>query len=159
MKGPRGARRAVARGATALLVAALAASSACRREPEAPQPPKDDLETVDVAPPPDALVDPSKDVQEVRRAETFSGVLPGDFPAGLPLPTGASLVDQGPRWVVVLVGRPPADVRAQYPQQVRAAGWQADAAGADAWTLRKGGVRARARVGARGPSSELRIDY
>jgi hypothetical protein len=144
-----------------LVVAAIAAllAAACRRAPEPPPRPADDLQTVDVAPPPDVHVDTSLDVQEVRRVEELSGILPSDYPKDLPLPSGASLVDQGPRWVELLVGRAPAEVRPQLLQRVRAAGWQAEAAGNDAWTLRRGGVRARATLSARGPSTQIRVEY
>ena len=147
-------------GAAVVLVAACLLAPGCRREPaQAPPPASDGLETVDVAPPPDALVDPSRDVQERRRVETFSGVLPSDFPASLPLPTGASLVDQGPGWVEVIVARTPVDLRPRYVAQLQAAGWQAASEGDGALRLSRRGASARARLRADGPSTRLRIDY
>jgi hypothetical protein len=121
--------------------------------------PTDDLETVDVAPPPDVHVDPSRDVQEKRRVEDFSGVLPSDFPAGLPLPAGASLVDQGPRWVEVIVAQPPVAVRPRWLERLRAAGWDAASEADGTVRLERGGSRARARLRADGPSTRLRVDY
>jgi hypothetical protein len=141
------------------LLLGTAALAACRRgERAAPEPPRDEIQTVDVAPPPDARVDPSTDRQERRRAETFSGVMPPGYPASLPLPTGASLVDQGPRWVEVLVGRPPGGVREEYLRRVAAAGWRAESDGADL-QLRREGRTVRTRLSAAGPSTRLRIEY
>jgi hypothetical protein len=176
MKGLAGRARAIAgvrppypgrlprnlRGAQLLgiVVGAGLTTPGCRREPEQTSPPPvPTLETVDVEPPPDARVDVSRDVQEVRRVEQLSGVLPSDFPTGLPLPPGASLVDQGPRWVELLIGRPPATVRGEFMQRVRGAGWQVETTGTDAWALQRDGTRARASLAAQGPSTRLRFDY
>jgi hypothetical protein len=146
----------------AVLLAGLLATTACRREGPAPPPaptPVDDLETVEVAPPPDVLVDTSRDQVEVRRVEEVSGVLPSDYPSTLPLPSGASLVDQGGRWVEMLVPRPPTTVEGEYLRRVRAAGWEATADGQGAWRLLRNGVKAHATLSARGPSTQLRIRY
>jgi hypothetical protein len=143
-----------------LLTALVAASGlGCRdEEPAASARPVAELETVDVAPPPDANVDPSRDVQERRRAETFAGVLPEAFPQGFPLPPGASLVDQGPRWVELLVGRRSATVEPQYLAQLRAAGWRVTTAGGQHRVERRG-TSVRARLSAAGPSTRIRLDY
>jgi hypothetical protein len=98
-------------------------------------------------------------VQERRRAETFSGVLPEAFPKGLPLPAGASLVDQGARWVELLVGRSSATVAPQYLAQVRAAGWEATAAGSGQYRLQRRAQTVRAKLSAAGPSTRLRLEY
>jgi hypothetical protein len=140
------------------LLVALVALAACRREEPAPRPPADDLQTVDVAPPPDAKVDPSLDRQERRRAETFSGVMPGGYPSDLPLPSGATLVDQGPRWVEVLVGRPREGVRDEYVRRARGAGWNVGGEG-PALELRRKGRTVSVRLSASGPSTRLRIEY
>ena len=137
----------------------------CRNErDEAGKPPRaGELETVEVAPPPDARVDVERDVKERRRAETFAGVLPGGFPRTLPLPPQASLVDQGRsdggRWIEVLVPRRPAAVRGAYLQQLAGAGWSATAGGNDAWQLRRGGSAVQLTLRAQGPSTRLRFAY
>ena len=122
-----------------------------------------ELQDVEVAPPPDARVDVTRDRKERRRAESFAGVLPGGFPRTLPLPPQASLVDQGRgaggRWVDLLVPRRPAAVRAPYLQQLAKAGWQVEPAGADAWRLRHGGSTVRLSLRAQGPSTRLRLEY
>lgn len=122
-----------------------------------------ELQTVEVAPPPDARVDVTRDTKERRRAETFAGVLPGGFPRTLPLPPQASLVDQGRAgggaWVDVLVPRRPAAVREPYLQQLAKAGWQAEPVGTDEWRLRRAGATVRLSLRAQGPSTRLRLEY
>ena len=141
-------------------VLGLLGAAGCRRQEAPPPPPRvDALETVEVGPPPDVLVDPSRDQQEVRRVEELSGVLPSDYPAGLPLPSGASLVDQGPRWVELLLAQPPVALRPRYLAQLRGAGWQATSDPDGTLRLSRGSVQARARLRADGPSTRLRIDY
>jgi hypothetical protein len=147
-----------------LLVTICGVLAACPREAPAPSAPPQgrqgsELPTIEVAPPPDAKVDVSRDVQERRRAETFAGVLPSGFPKALPLPPQASLVDQGRGWVELLVPRRPAAVRDPFLQQLRGAGWQVTAAGADAWGLRRGGSAVRLQLRAQGPSTRLRLSY
>ncbi len=113
-----------------------------------------DLATVEVPPPPDARVDVSRDVQERRRAEIFAGVMPARFPRALPLPAQASLVDQGGgrggAWVELLVPRRPDAVRTPYLQQLRAAGWEVNAVGADSWRCRLQGDSVEAHAAGAG---------
>lgn len=144
--------------ALALLLASLAPAGCRRGEEAAPEPPRDDLQTVEVSPPPDARVDPSLDRQERRRDESFSGVMPSGYPKSLPLPGGASLVDQGPRWVEVLVGRAMASVREEYLRRAAAAGWRAEGGGSSL-ALHRQGRTVRVRLSADGPSTRLRIEY
>ena len=77
------------------IVPLLLVAAACER------PPKrsggngaGELETVEVAPAPDAGASLAADEVEVRRAGSgLAGVLPSDFPRDLPLPLPASLID------------------------------------------------------------------
>ena len=132
-------------------------------EAKTPAPRRGELETVEVAPPPDARVDVERDVKEKRRAETFAGVLPSGFPRGLPLPPQASLVDQGRSgggaWVELLVPRRIAAGRGPYQQQRASAGWSAAASGDDAWRLRRGDAAVQLSMRAQGPSTRLRLGY
>jgi len=151
---------------TWLVVLALAASLLACGDHDAARKPaskRGELETVEVAPPPDARVDVERDVKERRRAETFAGVLPGGFPRTLPLPPQASLVDQGGgkggRWVDLLVPRRPAAVRGPYLEQLRKAGWELSADGTDAWHCRRGGSSVRLALRGQGPSTRLRLEY
>jgi len=123
----------------------------------------DDLQTVEVAPPPDARIDVGTDKQERRRSEVFSGVLPGGFPRSFPLPPHSTLVDQGGGpggpWVELLVPQKTAAVRDPYLQRLRAGGWGPTAAGADAWRCDRGGSRVRVLLRAQGPSTRVRLEY
>ena len=162
-------REPVTRSAVACLVFGLAVGSlllaGCGGEEDEGRPAtrRGELETVEVAPPPDARVDVERDVKERRRAEVFAGVLPSGFPRTLPLPPQASLVDQGRSgggaWVELLVPRRPAAVRPAYLQQLAGAGWSASPDGADAWQLRRGGAVVRLSVRGQGPSTRLRLAY
>ena len=146
-------------------LASLAAACGACKDTETPRVEvrRGELETVEVAPPPDALVDVERDVKERRRAEGFAGVLPAGFPRALPLPPQASLVDQGRSgggaWVELLVPRRPAAVRGPYLQQLAAAGWSATPTGSDAWQLRRGGSALHLTLRAQGPSTRLRLAY
>jgi len=90
-------------------------------------------------------------------------VLPAGFPRTLPLPAQASLVDQGGgkggAWIELLVPRHLVEVRDPYLQQLRAAGWEVAAAGADSWRLRSGGEALTLQIRAQGPSTRLRLAY
>ena len=158
-------RRARAGQWSLAMLMAVLAFSACGGKDEAkkPAPRRGELETVEVAPPPDARVDVGRDVKERRRAETFAGVLPSGFPRGLPLPPQASLVDQGrsggAAWIELLVPRRPAAVRGPYLQQLAGAGWAASSTGGDAWQLRRDGRAVQLTMRAQGPSTRLRLAY
>lgn len=157
----RRARPPVHRGigaAVSLLLACLPIAGCRRGEEAAPEPPRDDLQTVEVSPPPDARVDPSLDRQERRRDESFSGVMPSGYPKSLPLPGGASLVDQGPGWVEVLVGRASPGVREEYLRRAAAAGWRAEGGGGSL-ALHRQGRTVRVALSAAGPSTRIRIEY
>ena len=160
----RGRRRRFGAAIVAALVPLLAAVAGCGGdEPRKPTSRPGELDTVEVAPPPDSRVDVERDVKERRRAEVFAGVLPGRFPKTLPLPPQASLVDQGRdgggAWIEVLVPRRPAAVRGAYLQQLAGAGWAATPAGGDAWQLRRGESAVQLTLRAQGPSTRLRLTY
>ena len=149
--------------ATAVALVPLTFAGCGGDEPRKPTARPGELDTIEVAPPPDARVDVERDVKERRRAEVFAGVLPAKFPKTLPLPPQASLVDQGRSgggaWIEVLVPRRPAAVRGAYLQQLAGAGWAATAAGGDAWRLRRGEATVQLSLHAQGPSTRLRLAY
>lgn len=137
-----------------LLATLLLAPLGCRKSEEAEEPAE--IETTDVSLPPDALVDPSLDPVERRAGGTgLSGVLPSDFPSGLPTPAGASIVDLEDRSVVFMVARPPAAVEASYRSRLRSAGWSSPGDGR--WT--RDGEAARVSFEADGPSTRVEVSY
>lgn len=79
---------------TALVLATCAPKPSSSGDDRVEEPP---LEVEEVGAAPDAAHDPSTDPQEKRRPTSHLGVLPGDYPAGLPVPPESSLVDYGDR--------------------------------------------------------------
>ena len=96
------------------------------RRPAAPPP----LDTEEVPAPPDVHVDPDRDVKAVHHAApALSGVLPGDFPAELPLPLGATvsgLGAAGTRTIELMVPRSLAAVRSAWLGRLHAASWRTE---------------------------------
>lgn len=118
----------VALGALSALIVAVAA---CRRSEEPPKP--GELETVDVAPSPDAEASLEGDVVErrpVAPAGGVAGALPEGFPRDVPVPTPSSLVDVGERTVTFEIASAPAAAEAAYRRRLHAAGFAPDAGGA-----------------------------
>jgi hypothetical protein len=134
------------------LVAGLLLTVSCRSETDGAG---DALDTVDVAAPPDVLVDPSQDPVERRREPTLAGVLPSDFPGELPTPRGASLVDLGERSVVFLVPDPPGIVRPRYQSSLRSKGWVE--AGENIY--RRDDLQVRIELEREGPSTRVTVAY
>ena len=151
-------RRRARRG---LAVMAIATVMACaREEPKGPPP----LETVDVAPAPDAAASLANEPVAARPApeDGFSGVLPAGFPADLPMPRPSSLVDvelgEGGRLAVVLASpASPRELASAYGRQLRSAGWQAEGP-STAGRWRKGARSLRVELVDARPGSRLRLE-
>ena len=144
-----------------LVVMAVATVMACaREEPKGPPP----LETVDVAPPPDAAASLANEQVEARTAPAngFSGVLPAGFPADIPMPRPSSLVDvelgEAGRLAVVLASpASPRELGPDYARQLRAAGWQSEGPSlAERW--QKGARILRVELVDAKPGSQLRLE-
>jgi len=139
----------------ALLLLALAA---CDRAPRGQRAPAGELETVEVAPPPDAGASLAGDEVERRRQESgLAGILPSDFPRDLPLPLPASLIDteRGGGEVAILLASPSAcgALRESHRVQLLAAGWREEGEG----SFRQGGRRAAVSYRDSRPGCHLRI--
>jgi len=117
------------------LVPLLLVAAACERSPElSGGNGAGELETVEVAPAPDATASLAADEVEVRRAGSgLAGVLPSDFPRDLPLPLPASLIDierGGGEVAIVLATAAGCDgVLAAHRSRMLAAGWFEEAPG------------------------------
>lgn len=116
-------------GGRALLFGALALAAAGCGGGRAPA--GDELDTVDVTPPPDAAASLAGDA--VARpvgmpAGGISGALPADFPREVPLPSPSSLIDFGANAaetsVTLAVDLPPEQVAETYRRQLAAAGFR-----------------------------------
>lgn len=150
---PRRLRRLVA----CLAVAALLALAACGPSP-------DDEETgptIDVEPVAD--VPEVEDPKEIPRGQGLSGILPGGFPADLPLYLPASLVDfgeteDGTPWVDLLTPRSRDSVRRGFLGLVRDAGWQVEPGDEDL-LLAKDGRLVRVTIRDGNPGTVYRVEY
>ena len=137
------------------LLAVLAAGG-CRKSPEQ----EAELEAVDVGP---ALhIGTEDDPQEVERPPELVGILPEDFPDGLPLYLPASLVDFGAvedgwGYVNLLSPHSLARVERELSTKLAAAGWTVSGSGVR--HLRKGNARARLVISDARPGTEYRFEY
>lgn len=136
----------------------LVALSACGRGPRGQQAPGGELETVEVAPPPDAGASLAGDEVERRRQEGgLAGILPSDFPRDLPLPLPASLIDteRGGGKVAILLASSSScgALREAHRLQLFAAGWREEGVG----SFRQGGRRAAVAYRDSRPGCQVRI--
>ena len=148
-------RRADPRLAALLLLAALAA---CGRSPRAERAPGEELETVEVAPPPDAGASLAGDEVERRReGGGLAGILPSDFPGDLPLPLPASLIDverDGGGLAILLASPAECDALArEHRLRMLAAGWREEGPG----RFRLGARRAEVALRDSRPGCHVRI--
>jgi hypothetical protein len=139
-------------------VAMLVALVACNRGPRAERAAGGELETVEVAPPPDAAASLEGDEVERRRQESgLAGILPSDFPRDLPLPLPASLIDverSGGEVAILLASTSScATLRESHRHQLAAAGWREEGAG----SFRQGGRRAAVAYRDSRPGCHARI--
>lgn len=149
----RSARTLLATLITILLVAGCRQVSEPETEPE--------LEAIDVAP--GLSIDIENDQQEVVPPPALVGILPGDFPEGLPLYLPASLVDFGTTddgWVYVnlLTSHSRARVVRELEARVKAAGWAISGSGG-ARQLRRGSSRVRLSIEDARPGTQYRFEY
>ncbi len=141
-----------------VLIAALL-TTGCRRKPEEETVPE--LEAVDVAP---GLTIPTEDDQQaVIRPLELVGVLPDDFPDGLPLYLPASLVDFGTvddGWVYVnlLTSHSLARVARELDARLADRGWTI-ANNGGVRQLRRGNSRVRLVVENARPGTQYRFEY
>lgn len=145
-------------GLVSLTVAAIVALAAC----EEPRTETQEIETVDVTP---ALeVDTSEDVQGRARTPELVGILPGDFPADLPLYLPASLIDFGESaggrpMVSLLTPQGISTVRRELLARLREAGWSVASGDDGSVALRKGARRAWLEFEESRPGTVYRFEY
>ncbi len=120
-----------------------------------------ELEAVDVSP--SLQIETADDPQAIVRGPELVGVLPGDFPADLPIYLPASLVDFGTAddgwgYVSLLTPHALARVKRELSAKLAESGWAA-AKSDSVWRLRKGNVQVRLRVTDARPGTEFRFEY
>lgn len=122
--------------------------------------------TIDV--PPGLEVDTSNDPQARERPPELTGILPGDFPADLPIYLPASLIDfgrseQGRRSVTLLTPHRPSRVRRQLETLLVDRGWtgtvETGRDGEVRFTLRKETRQAWLHVADARPGTVYRFEY
>lgn len=143
--------------ATALALAALA----CASPSEERTPPV--IETEDVGPAGDAGLDLAGDEVGRRRGDD-RGVLPSDFPAGLPLFEPYYVVDFGDadgggRFVELAVSSPPETVLTDLRRRAAAAGWTVASPAAGSLAVERRGLGVRIRVDATGAGASIRVEW
>ena len=144
-----------------LAASGLAMLGACTPSPPPTAERAPELATVEVTAAPDAAYSTADDRVE-RRADpnAMAGALPDGFPPDIPVYRPSSLVDFTPRaeggFTVVFASPTAAStVAAALSQKLRAAGWQAGAAGN--WT--KAGRKLRLTVESSAAGSRFRIEF
>ncbi len=145
----------------ALLISCLLAGWGCGK-PDPVEQEDAPLEVVDVAP--SVEISSEDDPQERRRAPNLSGVLPGDFPAELPLYLPSSVVDidsgaDGQQRVVLLADQGKAQVEARQLELVRGAGWTASSVASGRWRLTRGNSEATLGIQATELGTQIQIEY
>lgn len=153
------------RGASRLLAAAISVATpivllaSCRPPAPAEEVP---LETVEVDRGPTATLVPDDDPVEARSGGTLAGLLPGDYPADLPSPKPASVIDFGAAsadrsYVVLHTDRTADETRASLVAALDASAWRRDGG---ALRRTKGNLVAifEIRDGERG-GAEIRVEY
>lgn len=102
----------------------------------------------------------SDEIGERPAAEELSGVLPEDFPPGLPVPAPASVVDLGSagagRYVELFSAEPIDRVRSDWLERLRAAGWSASALPG---TVSNAGRQVRIEMSSEGGGTSMRLEY
>jgi len=138
-----------------LLLLPLLLSCGGEEEPE-----EERLDAVDVPPP--LTFETEDDPRQAAAEPRLSGVLPRDFPSGLPLYLPASLVDSETTGsgasVTLLTAAPLSEVRDELVERARAQGWSVEP-GAGGASLHKGLTRVRLRVEDARPGTHYVYEY
>ncbi len=155
----QGRRSGLLRSALLGMLIAVFLTVGCRHGTEPEKEPE--LEAVDVAP--GISIETENDQQAVVPPPSLVGILPDDFPDGLPLYLPASLVDFGPAdggWVYVnlLTSHSRAKVVRGLDQRLRDAGWTITESGG-VRQLRRGNSRVRLRIEDARPGTQYRFEY
>jgi hypothetical protein len=152
------------RGASvALLCAGLLGAgllTGCSKEGEKPG----EIETVDVAPARTAVLTTIYDDVAPQRQESFSGVLPQDFPADLPLYDPSNLtdfgdLDTGGNYVTMFSPDKAAMVRERMAGELRRSGWALIQGDSEQGSYRRGSRRVTLSILEAQPGTDIRVEY
>lgn len=141
-----------------LILVIVSISAGCRRQTESRGELKE-LETVDVGVAPDAGLTTESDEQARREAVRTAGVLPSDFPSGLPTFAPGSIVDFGPGFVDVDTSVSISEVRSSLSAQITRAGWSAERLGDRALSFSRSGRSVEIVLTDLSPGTRIRYSY
>ena len=150
---------ALSRGACAtILFAGLLVG--CAKESTEPG----EIETVDVAPSRTSVLTTLYDDVAPQRSESFGGVLPGGFPADLPLYDPSNLtdfgdIDTGGKYVVMFSPDKAAIVRERMAGELRRSGWALIQGDSEQGSYRRGSRRVTLAIRDAQPGTEIRVEY
>ena len=121
-----------------------------------------EIETVDVQPSRTSVLTTAYDEAAPERREAFSGVLPSDFPDGLPLYDPSNLTDFGSedgRFVLLFSPDAATMVRDRMRAELARSGWTLVDGTAERGTWRRGSQSVVMAISDARPGTEIRIDY
>lgn len=143
---------------TLLALSIAIVSLGCDRSgPEKEEPME--LETVDVGGGPDAGLTTDFDEKAKRVEIDMGGVLPSDFPEGMPIFSPSSVVDLGPGFVEMDTPVPLSEVRSSLGTQIQRAGWTVDSIGEEGSLYRRNGQQVRVELLDPGSGTRIRYRY
>ncbi len=120
------------------------------------------IETVDVRPSRTSALTTAYDEASPERREAFSGVLPSDFPDGLPLYDPSNLTDFGRedgRFVLLFSPDAATMVRDRMRAELARSGWTLVDGAAELGTWRRGSQSVVIAITDARPGTEIRIEY
>lgn len=143
-----------------LVTCGLLLVAGCRSEESGDTPPTP-KETVDVGPSLEIPIE--DDVQAVPRKVDVSGIMPSNFPKGLPLYPESSLVNfgdtDGKAWVDLISSDRSQTVERGLRGALGGAGWSIDETAPRVWALAKGQARVRLIFRDGEPGTIYRYEY
>ena len=125
--------------------------------------PEEEIEVVEVEPAPTTLLTTLYDEQARKRHEAFSGVLPSDFPADLPLYDPSNLTDfggeGGARYVLMFTPDAATLVRDRMQAELARSGWARIEGDEVRGTYRRGSRAVILEIRDANPGTEIRVEY
>ena len=122
-----------------------------------------EIEMIEVAPSRTSVLTTAYDEAAPERQEAFSGVLPSDFPADLPLYDPSNLTDfggeGGARFVLLFTPDAATMVRDRMRAELARSGWALIDGGGERGTWRRGSRSVILDVRDARPGTEIRVEY
>jgi len=122
-----------------------------------------EIETIEVAPGRTSVLTTAYDEVAAQRQESFSGVLPSDFPSQLPLYHPANLTDFGDanqgRYVLMFSPDDTTMVRQRMGVELRRTGWTLVDGDSERGTYRRGSSSVILDIREARPGTEIRVEY